>query len=106
LTDLPAGSLTFQPAEAWRARLPSLEHQPWVPRGEDVLAWWDATAEGTFDTFWMSDGLSQDWREALLERAEAQGNVTVFQSARPLVALRPVQFEDGRRPRGSTATAQ
>ncbi|MEO0653336.1 MAG: DUF4159 domain-containing protein [Pseudomonadota bacterium] len=96
LTDLPAGALPFQPAEAWRARLPSLEPQPWVPRGEDVLAWWDATAEGTFDTFWMSDGLSQDWREALLERAEAQGNVTVFQSARPLVALRPVQFEDGR----------
>ncbi|MEO1452232.1 MAG: DUF4159 domain-containing protein [Pseudomonadota bacterium] len=96
LNDLPAGALPFQPAEAWRGRLPSFEPQPWVPRGEEVLAWWDEAVEGAFDTFWMSDGLTYDWRDAVLERAEAQGSVTVFQSARPLVALRPVRFEDGR----------
>lgn len=96
LNDLTAGALQFQPAEAWRSRLPSLEPQPWTPRGEEVLAWWEETVDGAFDTFWMSDGLAYDWREDLLTRAETQGAVTVFQSARPLVALRPVRFEDGR----------
>ncbi|MEM1064673.1 MAG: DUF4159 domain-containing protein [Pseudomonadota bacterium] len=96
LTDPPAGALAFQPADALRARLASLRPEPWAPREEDVLAWWDQAAEGGFETFWMSDGVAYPWREALLERAEAQGAVTVFQSARPIYAMRPALFEDGR----------
>ncbi|NNK65183.1 MAG: DUF4159 domain-containing protein [Rhodobacteraceae bacterium] len=106
LTDRPVGALPFQSADAWRARLPSLTPQPWVPVGEEVLAWWDSAEADGFDTFWMSDGLDYDWRDALLARAEAQGDVTVFESARPAYVLRPSEFSDGEiLVRGSRAVA-
>ncbi len=95
LTDLPAGGLQFQPAEAWAARLPSFEPNPWAPEEDGVLAWWDALDAGGFETFWMSDGVAYPWRTPLLERVEAAGIVTVFESPRPIVALRPSTFEDG-----------
>ncbi len=95
LTDLPAGGLQFQPADAWAARLPSFEPSPWVPEAETVLEWWDALDAGGFETFWMSDGMDYPWRDALLARIEGSGGVTVFESPRPVLALRPSVFEDG-----------
>ena len=35
------------------------------------------------------------WREPLLSALEARGGVTVFETPRPVVALRPAVFEDG-----------
>lgn len=95
LSDPPVGALQFQPADAWSARLPSLAPNPWIPDQAAVDAWWDGLEAGAFETFWMSDGLGHPWRERLLERLEGVGDVTVFESPRPVFALRPAGFEDG-----------
>ncbi len=87
-------AVPFQAADAWAQRLPSLEPRPWSPDADTVAAW-AQTLEGEFETFWMSDGLAHSWREPLLVTLEARGGVTVFETPRPVVALRPAVFEDG-----------
>jgi hypothetical protein len=94
LNDLPQGDLPFQAADAWAQRLGSLEPRPWSPDPEGISAWADGIS-GTFETFWMSDGLAYPWRAGLLDTLEARGGVSVFQTPRPVVALRPPLFEDG-----------
>jgi hypothetical protein len=94
LNDIPGEGVPFQAADAWAQRLPSLEPQPWVPEAETVAAWVDGL-DGSFETFWMSDGLAHPWRADLLAALEARGTVTVFETPRPVVALRPPVFEDG-----------
>lgn len=95
LSDPEPGALQFQPAEAWEARLPSLDPNPWVPSETDIMAWWDQSGGEQFETFWMSDGLVHSWRADLLKRLQEVGSVTVFQSRRPVMILRPARFEDG-----------
>jgi hypothetical protein len=94
LNDIPAGEVPFQAADAWAQRLPSLTPSPWSPDADTVTAWAQGL-QGDFETFWMSDGLAQPWREPLLTALEARGGVTVFETPRPVVALRPAVFEDG-----------
>ncbi|MDJ0823962.1 MAG: DUF4159 domain-containing protein [Rhodobacter sp.] len=95
LTDLPAGDLPFQAADAWAVRLPSLTPDPWEPDAEALAAWVGALPDGPFDTFWMSDGLARDSRGDLLAALEARGAVTVFESPRSIFALRPAGFDEG-----------
>ena len=94
LTDLPPEGANFQAADAVAATLPGLEPAPWAPDTE-ALAEWSATLSGGFDTFWLSDGVAREGRESLLETLENFGSVTVFESPRPVQALRPPGFEDG-----------
>ena len=94
LTDLPADGVTFLAAETVRQRIPSLAPAPWTPEGEDVVAWAEAIEEGA-EVFWMSDGLDQPWRTEALGAFEALGPVTVFESPRPVIALKPPVFADG-----------
>jgi hypothetical protein len=94
LNDLPEGELPFQTAGAWTQRLPSLAPRPWAPEDARVTAWAEGLSGG-FETFWMSDGLDRAWRNEVLSALEAQGAVTVFETPRPVVALRPAVFEDG-----------
>jgi hypothetical protein len=94
LTDLPAGELPFQAADAWARRLPSLEPRPWEPDAA-ALADWAGGLEGSFETYWLSDGLARESRTALLEALLAHGPVTAFESPRPVLALRPARFEEG-----------
>ena len=94
LTDLPPEAPVFQDAQAVQQRLPALVPHPYTPNAEALSAWSD-TLTGTFDTFWMSDGLSRDSRDALLSALETHGTVTAFESPRRIIALRPAQFEDG-----------
>jgi hypothetical protein len=94
LTDLPADGVTFQAAETVRQRIPSLSPAPWTPEGEAVVAWAEAIEDGT-EVFWMSDGLDQPWRAEALAAFEAVGPVTVFESPRPVIALKPPVFADG-----------
>ncbi len=94
LTDLPAGDLPFQSPDAWRARLPGLEPRAWEPDGDAVAAWAEGL-EGGFETVWMSDGIDYPWREDLLTVLEDQGDVSVFESPRPIYALKPPVFEEG-----------
>ena len=90
LTDLPAGELPFQAAESWAARLASLTPNPWEPDPDAVLAWAQGL-EGSFETFWMSDGVDRDHRDPVLTALAARGTVTVFESPRPVLALRPAR---------------
>jgi hypothetical protein len=94
LNDITGEGVPFQAADAWAQRLPSLEPRAWFPDAEAVAAWADGL-EGSFETFWMSDGLAHPWRADLLAALEARGGVTVFETSRPVVALRPPVFEDG-----------
>ncbi|MBK1636824.1 DUF4159 domain-containing protein [Rhodovulum adriaticum] len=93
-TDLPEAGLPFQAAEAWAARLAGLDPAPWAPDPQR-LADWATGLDGGFDTFWMSGGMEYAGRQELLSTFEASGDVRVFESARPLVALRPAEFADG-----------
>lgn len=94
LTDLPAGPPEFLAADAWAARLPGLQPSPWEPDAEAVLAWAGAL-EGPFETYWMSDGLDRALRAPLLEILQDRGAVTVLESPRPVMGLRPATLEDG-----------
>ncbi|MBN2906561.1 MAG: DUF4159 domain-containing protein [Rhodobacteraceae bacterium] len=93
-TDLPQMGLPFQAAEAWMSGLAGLEPAPWLPDPQALDAW-AAGLEGGFDTFWMSGGLDYEGRQDLLAIFDAAGTVRVFESPRPLLALRPAVFADG-----------
>jgi len=94
LTDLPEGDLVFQSADAGSARLPSLTPRPWGVDGAAAMVWAEGLSGG-FETLWMSDGLDQPWRADVLATFEARGPVRVFESPRPVLALRPARFEEG-----------
>ncbi len=94
LTDLPAGELPFQSAEAWINTLPGLEPAAWGIDEQSVSAWAERL-EGAFETYWMSDGLAEDWRDPVLSALEAAGPVTVFESPRPVLGLKPAAFDEG-----------
>ncbi len=92
LTDRPQ-SPEFQAANAWSGRLGALQPQPWSP--DDLSGWAGVLPGEAFDSFWLSDGLEHPGRAALLDVLEARGAVTVFESPRPIVALRPPAFVEG-----------
>ncbi|WP_420396969.1 DUF4159 domain-containing protein [Nioella sp.] len=95
LTDLPPmGDLPFQSANAWAARLDNLDPSPFPPDMSAALAWAEGVDPG-IQTFWFSDGLDHDVRDALLARLQEAGPVTVFEGSRSLLALGPPRFEDG-----------
>ena len=94
LTDLPIEGLTFQAADVIAQRVPNLRPQPWLPAQDKLNAFADALT-GSFDTYWLSDGLARDTRADLLTALETHGIVSVFQSPRQIFGLRPPRFEDG-----------
>ncbi len=93
-TDLPPGDLPFQAPGSWESRLPGFSSEPWAPR-PDALTEWAEGLEGGFETWWLSDGLARESRAPVLAALERRGAVTVFESPRPLLGLRPAAFEDG-----------
>ncbi len=95
LTDLPPDGLPFQAADAWRARLASLQPAPWAPDDVAISDWAEVLRDAAFETFWLSDGLARDSRADLLAALEARGRVTVFENPRPVYALRPAAFDGG-----------
>ena len=95
LSDPPAeGGLALRAADAWMSELPALAPVPWLPDAGAVEAW-AGTLDGGFDTFWLSDGLNWEGREALLDVLEGAGAVTVFETPRPVYGLRPAAWDDG-----------
>ncbi len=92
LTDAPS-EVAFQAADAVAGRLAALAPQAWSPG--DLLAWAAVLPADAFDTFWLSDGLAHPGREALMAALSAKGDVTVFESPRPVFALHPPTFADG-----------
>lgn len=95
LTDLPpAGDRPFQSANAWIARLDNLDPAPFAPDMAAALAWAEGLEPGV-QTFWFSDGLAHEGRDALLARLQEAGPVSAFEGGRSLLALGPPRFEDG-----------
>lgn len=95
LTDLPAGEMQFLSADVWQTRLAGVIPQAWQPTRQEVGDWVDGFGAGGFETYWLSDGLAREGREVLLEAFEAKGAVTVMQTPRTVVGLRPVTIKDG-----------
>lgn len=93
LTDNPQ-PVTFQTAEAWAGRAAGLQPQAWAP--SDLAAWAEVLPEGDFDTVWLSDGLDHEGREALADAFQDKGSLRVIQTSRPILALNPARFEEGR----------
>jgi hypothetical protein len=94
LTNLPAGDLAFQSANAWSARLPSITPAPFAPDYAAAVEW-VATLDIEAEVFWMADGLAHNGRDDLLDALGAVGPVSAFQSGRDILALSPPSFEDG-----------
>ncbi len=92
LTDLPIGDLPFAAPSDLQNRLPNVQPKPWQP--SEPAAWF-AKINDTFETYWISDGLDWEGRNDLLASLENKGTVTVFQTPRQTVGLRPARFEDG-----------
>ncbi|MBT0959318.1 DUF4159 domain-containing protein [Alphaproteobacteria bacterium KMM 3653] len=96
LAEAPKRVPNFQPPSAWSTRLGNLAPQPWRPDAAMTADFAAALAEaGPFESYWLSDGLAWPGRGGLLSELEAQGPVTLFESPRPALGLRPVRFEDG-----------
>ncbi|MFD1340983.1 DUF4159 domain-containing protein [Litorisediminicola beolgyonensis] len=85
----------FQAAGTWQSRLTGLAPLPWQPSDEMMAEAAALLPDEGFDSYWFSDGLARDSREALLTTLEDRGRVTVFESPRPLYGLHPARFEDG-----------
>jgi len=94
LTDLPAGDLPLQSANAWAARLPSLQPAPYAPDYAAATEWADGL-DGPLETFWISDGLEHPGRALLAGTLEDLGPVRAFESGRDIVVISPPRFEDG-----------
>ncbi|MGJ8621268.1 MAG: DUF4159 domain-containing protein [Yoonia sp.] len=92
LNSLPGDGLPFAAPSVWQNRLPNLQPQPWQPR---EVAPWIAQTDGSFETYWISDGLDWEGRDALLAELQDRGPVTVFQTPRQNIGLRPTRFEEG-----------
>lgn len=87
--------VTFRTADTLRSRLPGYMPRPWEPSVTDMQTVAAGLPEGRFDTYWLSDGLNRDGRTALLTALEDHGTVTIYESPRPALGLRPVTIEDG-----------
>ena len=94
LTDPASFDTAFQSAEVAAQRLPNLSARPWEPDADTTAALID-TFDGRFDTYWLSDGIARKSRDTLLAALENAGRVTIFQSPRQTIGLRPARFEDG-----------
>jgi hypothetical protein len=93
LTDAP-DAVEFQTAEAWASRVAGVQPQPWAPA--DFAGWAGVLPEGKFDSVWLSDGLAHQGREDLIAALQDRGTLRVVETTRPILALHPPRFEDGK----------
>jgi hypothetical protein len=93
LTDRPQEVL-FQTAEPQAARLAGMEPAAWAPGAMED--WAEVLPAEGFDTVWLSDGLAHEGREALAAVFQDKGDLTVIESPRPVFALHPAGFQDGK----------
>ncbi|MDR0808666.1 MAG: BatA domain-containing protein, partial [Gemmobacter sp.] len=95
LTDRPEAPM-FQTGDAVGARLAGLQPQPWAPM---ALADWadtlSALSAPRIESWWISDGLAHPGRDHLLAALEGKGKVTVVETPRPLLVLKPAVFREG-----------
>ncbi|MCC6006348.1 MAG: BatA domain-containing protein, partial [Rhodobacteraceae bacterium] len=94
-TDLPPEGAVFRDASDWAQRLPGLSPRPWEPEPEALAAWVAALPAG-IDTYWLSDGLDRPGREGVRAELARRGDLRIFESAAPLVAIEHLGDSDGR----------
>ncbi|MDA9949447.1 DUF4159 domain-containing protein [Paracoccaceae bacterium] len=85
----------FQSAQSWQKRLPSLAPTPWEPNASNMRTAVQRLDDQPFDSLWLSDGLAQSGRAALLSTLQNRGDVEVIETGQPLFALEPPQLRDG-----------
>lgn len=85
----------FQSAQSWQKRLPSLAPTPWEPNASNMRTAVQRLDDQPFDSLWLSDGLAQSGRAALLSTLQNRGDVEVIETGQPLFALEPPQLSDG-----------
>ncbi|WHZ35329.1 DUF4159 domain-containing protein [Sagittula sp. MA-2] len=85
----------FLSADVLRSRLSGILPEPWEPDAARMAEAAEMLPNGAFDTYWMSDGLEREGREALADALETHGALTVFEAPRNLLALEPATLEDG-----------
>ncbi|MGR3579078.1 MAG: DUF4159 domain-containing protein [Sagittula sp.] len=85
----------FLSADVLRSRLSGILPEPWEPDAARMAEAAEMLPDGAFDTYWMSDGLEREGREALADALETHGALTVFEAPRNLLALEPATLEDG-----------
>ena len=95
LTDLPVGGVLFQAAEQTQPALPSLQPQAWEADEAAVDAFIAALPEEGFDTLWLSDGLAREGRDRLTEALGGRGLLSVVETPREVLGLRPAVFDEG-----------
>lgn len=92
LSDAPS-PVQFQAPDAIATRLTGLKPEPFTPK--DLALWQTALPDESFDSYWLSDGLDHPGRAALTQSLRAKGELTVFETPRPVLALHPARFTQG-----------
>ncbi|NNK79540.1 MAG: LytTR family transcriptional regulator, partial [Litoreibacter sp.] len=95
MTDLPAGELTFQTADTALRNLPGLSPQAWAADAESASGWIAEIGDASFETVWISDGLTSEAKMLAAEALATRGAVKVIESDRATFGLLPSRFEDG-----------
>ena len=85
----------FQSAQSWQERLPGLAPTPWVPDASKMQTALQGLNDQPFDSLWLSDGLAQTGRAALLSALQNRGDVEVIETEQTLFALEPAKLSDG-----------
>ncbi|MEM8980553.1 MAG: DUF4159 domain-containing protein [Pseudomonadota bacterium] len=87
----PPAEVTFQSAEATLRSLPGQVPSAWEPQSAD----WLEQMPDRFDTYWISDGLSDAHEASLLDALQSRGSLRVFENGREKLGLTPARYEDG-----------
>ena len=93
LTDTP-DLIAFRNPADWQGKLAGLSPRPYLPAQAE--AWAKILPDGGFDTLWLSDGLDHPGQSALAAALAGHGQMTVVASPRPVYALNPVRFAEGK----------
>ncbi|WP_417264415.1 DUF4159 domain-containing protein [Celeribacter sp.] len=92
-TDLPTEGCTFLAPSDWRPRLAGIAPAPFEPDME-ALSGVISVMPSAVETLWLSDGLARAGREDMLADLESFGPVSVFETARDVMALGPLELTD------------
>jgi hypothetical protein len=93
LTDTPDLIAFRNPAE-WQGKLAGMAPRPYLPGQAE--AWTKILPEGAFEALWLSDGLDHPGQSVLADALADHGALTAVNSARPVYALHPARFADGK----------
>ncbi|MCP5072010.1 MAG: DUF4159 domain-containing protein, partial [Rhodobacteraceae bacterium] len=98
LTDRPKAEdpLAFASASDWVERVDGMVPNGWEPGYDVWIEPINSHAELGFETVWFSDGLERDDRTELQNVFSKIGEVSVVEADIALLALRPIQVEDGK----------